>query len=645
VSRPKVVILGMLTKIPVGGVTWLVGQYTVGFQLLGCDVYYVEAHGRAPSMFMRSEEDDGLAEACAFLEVQLARFGLDGKWAYHDLRTGACFGMSRAELRRLYREAALVINLHGGTVPSEEQADRGRLVYMGTDPVDVEIEVAKGVEHAIEFLEPHVAFFTWGLNHGQPDCLLPWSERFDFKPSPPPVVVEYWDDDRPPGEHLTTIGNWRQGYRTIEFGGETYTWSKHDQFLRVLDLPQRVDQTFELALSSYEPADAALLERNGWRVRPALPRSADPDWYRAYIRESRGEFSMAKDQNVRFRTGWFSERSAAYLAAARPVILQDTGFSSYLPTGSGLLTFSDLDGAVAAVEELASDYEGHREAARRIAREHLAFDVVLPPILDAVGVTATGRPARRRPALPARPACESARVTITHDDDEAAGQVTVDLLGMSAKDHILCTIRRTGAFYEEDLLEHLLREGPRGGLCVDVGANIGNHSVFFGRFLRGRVIAVEPSSAVVPVLARNLRVNRVDAEVVAVALGEHAGTGALVLDAGNEDNVGASRVVLDGAGAHATEGHPIVVSTLDQLLDERANGERLCLVKVDVEGMEELVLRGGLRAIGRDRPDLVIEAATEQRHQAVAEILEPLGYREAGRFCATPTYHYRSERP
>ena len=404
-SRPKIVLLGMLTKIPVGGVMWLVRQYAVGFERLGYDVYYVEAHGRVPSMFMEHEHDDPTAKAVAFLADQMGRCGMGDRWAFHAVHDdGRCHGMSRADLDRLYREAALIINLHGGTVPLEEHAATGRLVYMGTDPVELELELHRGEPHAIEFLEPHVAFFTWGLNYGNPDCRLPWSERFPFVPSPPPVVVDFWQESggfREPAV-MTTVGNWRQPWRKVEFQGEVYTWSKHHEFKKILELPRRVDQAFELALSSYREGDRRLLERHGWMVRSGVEVSADADLYRGYIIGSRGELTAAKDQNVRLRTGWFSERSATYLAAGRPVIQQDTGFGNAFSTGKGVFAFADLDGAVAAVETINADYPGNSRAALEVARDVFNYDVVLGDILDHMGMDVPARVrSRNRQVVPA----------------------------------------------------------------------------------------------------------------------------------------------------------------------------------------------------------------------------------------------------
>jgi len=396
--RPKIVLLGMMTKMPVAGVTWLVAQYAVGFRRLGFDVYYVEAHARTPSMFMTHADDDATAKAIQFLATELGRFGLGDSWAFHALHEdGQCYGMTRAALDALYADADLIINMHGGTRPLDEHAASGRLLYLGTDPGEVEFELERGDRHAIDALEMHTWFFTWGLNYGNPDCAMPWSTQFPMTPTAPPVVMDMWQDLAiGPGTVMTTVGNWRQPWRNMTIDGEIYRWSKHHEFLKVIELPERTARPFELALASYGADDLALLQSHGWAVREATAVSSDSESYRRYIAGSRGEFSVAKDQNVRFRSGWFSERSACYLAAGRPVVVQDTSFGSFLPTGEGLLPFDDLDGAICAIEAVNADYERHRRGATEIAREHLDSDVVLRAMLDRCGVTP---PVRQRPRL------------------------------------------------------------------------------------------------------------------------------------------------------------------------------------------------------------------------------------------------------
>lgn len=387
-TRRRIVLLGMMTKIPVAGAVWGTMHYLVGLRRLGYEPYYVEAHARTPSMLMTSETDDGAALAAAFIADVMRRFDLADNWAFHALHDdGRVLGMSATALARLYADAALIINYHGGTVPLPEHSATGRLVYLGTDPVDIEIEVHQGRRETIDFLAQHRAFYTWGLNLGRPDCRVPLPTPFDFRPMPPVVVSDLWDDPAVAGgAAFTTVGNWRQDYRDIEFGGEVYHWSKHHEWQKVLDVPRRVDQPFELALASYTPADRELLEGHGWRVSEAMSFSTDLDAYRTYIQGSRGEFTVAKDQNVRLRSGWFSERSAQYLAAGRPVVTQETGFSNVLPTGEGLFGFTDAAGAVAAVERINADYPGHCRRAREIARECFDAERILPRMLAEQGV-------------------------------------------------------------------------------------------------------------------------------------------------------------------------------------------------------------------------------------------------------------------
>lgn len=387
-SKKKIVMLGMMTRIPVAGAVWGAMQYLIGFQRLGYDVYYVEAHARTPSMLMEHDDDDSSELAAAFIDKVMRRFDLGDKWAFHALHDdGRCYGMSESQLQQLYQSADLIINFHGGTVPRPEHSATGRLMYLETDPVELEIELYHKDAQAIAFLEPHSSFFTWGLNYGHPDCQVPLPVQFSFKTSCPVVVPDFWQSHvNGAASRFTTIGNWRQGGQ-VKYQGKVYTWSKHHEYLKFLDLPSRTSQKFELALSSYNDEDRCLLEQEGWQVRPSMDFSTDLDAYRRYITDSRGEFTVAKDQNVRLRSGWFSERSAQYLASRRPVITQETGFSNVLPTGRGLFGFSTMDDILAAVDSINSDYASHCRAASEIAREYFSYDVVLPKMLQEVGLS------------------------------------------------------------------------------------------------------------------------------------------------------------------------------------------------------------------------------------------------------------------
>jgi GT2 family glycosyltransferase len=396
--RPRIVLLGMMTKMPVAGVVWQTIHYLVGLRRLGFDVYYVESHARTPSMLMAHEHDDSSALAAAFIDKTLRPYDLASKWAFHALHDdGRVYGMSAQELRRLYRSAELVINLHGGTDPLPEHAETGRLVYLETDPVLLQIELHDNLERSIAFLEPHVAFFTFAENLGRPGCKLPVSNSFSFLPTRQPVVTEFWlgAEDSAAPITFTTVGNWRQSWRSVAYLGEQYTWSKHEEFLKFLDVPKRSQAPFELALASLDEDARRLLEDKGWSVKDALAVSTDLDSYREYIRRSGAEFTVAKDQNVRLRTGWFSDRSATYLAAGRPVVTQDTGFGDLLPVGAGLFAFTGIDEIVEAVGRIRTDYAAQRRSAFAIAREFFDSDVVLTRLLDDCGTSVPGHRSNR----------------------------------------------------------------------------------------------------------------------------------------------------------------------------------------------------------------------------------------------------------
>jgi hypothetical protein len=386
-TGPKIVVLGMMSRHPVAGIVWLTMQYLIGLKRLGYEPYYIEAHGATPKMFMQPD-DDGSIRAAQFLAEVMHRFDLDGHWAFQALHSdGRVYGMSDTTLAELYESAALLVNLHGGTTPRPEHLATGRLAYLGTDPVIREIEVYQQVQETIDLLEQHDILFTWAENHGNSDCRLPVSDRFRFLPTRQPVVVDLWDCHRSPaGSTFTTIAGWQQLWREVELDGEVYHWSKHLEFMKFLQLPFRTDQKLELALSGCNDDDVRMLEAYGWNVRDAAEVSTDLDVYRDYIAGARAEFTVAKDQNVRLRTGWFSDRSATYLAAGRPVVTQDTGFGNVLPTGLGLFSFSTLDEAVAAVDAINADYERHSQAAADLAHEYFDSDVVLTRLLKECGV-------------------------------------------------------------------------------------------------------------------------------------------------------------------------------------------------------------------------------------------------------------------
>ncbi|MDQ6623017.1 MAG: hypothetical protein M3Y86_05970 [Verrucomicrobiota bacterium] len=389
---PIVVVLGLMTTMPVGGVIWQTVHYLVGLERLGFEVYYAEDHGIAPSMFTDADDPDGGARAAAFLDRVLRRFDLGARWSYHAWHDGdRYYGLGKNAIDGVLARAAAVINLHGATKPRPEHKAGGAFIYLETDPVAPEVELQNGVAATEQFLDEHTAHFTFGENLGAPECKVPVPPtKYTFRATRQPVVCDLWNERGAPGEAFTTIANWRQPVRAMTLDGEVYHWSKHHEFLKFLELPRLTSQIFELALSSYENADREMLEAHGWRVVRALDFSRDMDAYRNYIVQSRGEWTVAKDQNVRLRSGWFSDRAGTYLAAGRPVVTQETGFSNFLPTGCGLFSFASAAEIVAAIGAINADYSRHARGAAGIAREYFEATTVLSKLMREAGVTLPG---------------------------------------------------------------------------------------------------------------------------------------------------------------------------------------------------------------------------------------------------------------
>jgi hypothetical protein len=395
-ASPIIVVLGIMTRIPVGGVIWQTLHYLIGLRRLGFDVYYVEDHGMSPVMFCTGDDRYGTRGASKFIHENLVPYGFGDRWSYRmwNVEDGEG-GLSQTATRRLFANAAAVINLSGGTAPQPRHRTPGAFIYLETDPVAPEIELHNRLQATADFMAAHTAHLTFGENLGAADCKVPVPPApLQFEPTRQPVVLDLWPSAAQPGPRFTTVANWRQPQRQMTFAGEIYHWSKHYEFMKFLELPQVTSQGFELALSSYEESDRQMLETFGWKVRPALAFSGNADAYRAYITQSRGEWTVAKDQNVRLRSGWFSDRAATYLAAARPVITQETGFSNILPTGAGLFAFSTMDEILTAIEAINSNYEHHSHSAREIAREYFSDEVVLPRMLKHAGVSLPAHTAR-----------------------------------------------------------------------------------------------------------------------------------------------------------------------------------------------------------------------------------------------------------
>ena len=390
-DRLLLVVLGMMGRCPFGGQTWLYLNWLRGLARLGHDVYYVEDDATWPYDPRADSITDDPSYAAAHLARSLEGVGLAGRWAYRPLFKGkdVCLGLTAPRLLELYRDCDALLNICGATVLNDDHRTARRRIYVETDPVTNQLELANGKAKTRAVLDEHDTIVTYGENYGEPGCGVPLLGGYRYLKTRQPIDLELWPVvGETGGAHYTTIGNWKQKGHDITWNGETYTWSKHHEFLKFVDLPKRrPGQRFELCLNIDDEADRSTLADNGWHLSSPLAMSLEPFGYRTFFQRSRAEWTVAKDQNVRLQSGWFSERDACYLASGRPVIAQSTGFERVLPTGEGLFAFRTMDEVLRAVDQIESDYPRACRAARGVAESHLEATSVCRKFLADVGLS------------------------------------------------------------------------------------------------------------------------------------------------------------------------------------------------------------------------------------------------------------------
>jgi hypothetical protein len=227
----------------------------------------------------------------------------------------------------------------------------------------------------------HSAFLTFGENiaagrSSVPDDGLPW------QPTRQPIILGAWPVTTGSAYgKFTTVMQWDSDEPPESYKGTRYR-TKRATFMSYIGLPERIGHNFELAIDRLPTELGPMLEEHGWALRHPYEPTQTPWTYQRYIQESKAEFTPAKHGYVVSRSGWFSERSAAYLASGRPVVTQDTAFSDWLPTGTGILSFTNLEEAQAAIEEVNRRYDFHCLEARRIAAEYFDSDKVLAQLIE-----------------------------------------------------------------------------------------------------------------------------------------------------------------------------------------------------------------------------------------------------------------------
>ena len=377
---PLALLAGAVANKPLnGGEAWIRLNWLLGLRRLGFDAYFVER---------LSEPADPVGRG--HLEAAMAAHGLADRWALLDGRGESLAGLGRSEIEAVAGEAEVLFN-HSGHLGAGSLRDAPRhRVYVDLDPAYTQVW---SDDPSLAFsLTGHDSHVTVGLNVGCSDCPLP-SGGVEWIPTLPPVVLERWPAaPPPPGEPLrfTTVGAWRGPYGQLPVAGGL-AGGKHHEFRRLLPLPRRVDgAAFELALEIHpgDEGDREALRGSGWQLVPPGDVAATPADFAAYLRGSGAELSAAQGAYVASRCGWFSDRTAAYLASGRPALVQDTGFDTVLPVGEGLLSFSSLAEAEEGARRIVADPAGHAAAAAELARAHLDSDLVLGRLLETVGVAA-----------------------------------------------------------------------------------------------------------------------------------------------------------------------------------------------------------------------------------------------------------------
>jgi hypothetical protein len=367
----RIIVAGIIARYPFGGVTWCSLMYLLGLRDLGHDVYYLEDTGECVYDPIKNTISVDPSYGLKYINDALSQFDLSDRWIFVD-HEGTHYGKTRAQTKEICATADLFIDLSGGCwFWRDEYRNIAHKVFIDTDPGFTQAALAKAEPWYVEFFKGFDALFTFGNNLGAADCTSP-ETPFKWHPTWQPVVCDEWNaEDITPRDLFTTVMTWKNQSFDDADG------NKDKQFVQFLDLPKQTDQPIELAVNG--PVD--LLRAHGWRVVDGMAVSGDLNKYRDYLQQSKAEFSVAKHLYVATRSGWFSDRSECYLAAGRPALVQETGFSKYLPTGEGLLAFSNLEQAVDGLSRINQDYAHHSRMARILAREFFDAHIVLTQLL------------------------------------------------------------------------------------------------------------------------------------------------------------------------------------------------------------------------------------------------------------------------
>ena len=388
-ANKRAIVTGMIATYPVGGVAWDYGQYLLGLQDLGYDVWYLEDTGIETYDPIAQTYSEDCGYALQFLKETLPRLTphLANQWAFRDM-AGNLHGIGESRLNQLMKESDLLLNVSGGTLLREAYMANSCKVLIDSDPgwnqfVNYPRWDAQPGWQGTHGFRAHDYHFTYAERLGRADCLLP-DLGIKWLPTRPPVVLDRWHS-ADPGSKWTTVMTWNNFRKPVEYQGKNYG-TKEREFAKIETIPtMRDDAVFEIAVGGSDPPVARWHDL-GWQIVDAQSVSLTLEDYRNYLQSSRGELSVAKNLYIDTRSGWFSCRSVCYLAAGRPVVVQDTGFSDFLPVGEGLFAFDDGEQALTAIDQIQSDYQRQQQAAREVAAECFDARRVLSDLLRHIGL-------------------------------------------------------------------------------------------------------------------------------------------------------------------------------------------------------------------------------------------------------------------
>lgn len=377
-AADRILLLGLMGRYPMAGVGWQALHYIVGLERLGFDVFYAEDSAAPPYDPRRVELARDAAANVGFVQATMARTAHPESWAYYDALDDRWHGRGREAVQEWYATSRQVWNLCGASRLPAVRAGPARRVYVQTDPGYEQIALQNGDDDIAAKIDAHDVLFTYGENLAAGVAALPAVGR-TWHPTRPPVLLDQWAAaSAAPDAPFSTVGSWRNRGKDVVWRGEAHVWSKHEGFEAILDVPRRAGVRMVAALRP-PPDVAARMGGAGWRLRDPWEVSSDLDTYRDFVRASCGELTVAKDVYVRSRSGWFSDRSACYLASGRPVVTEDTGIEH----GSGVATYRTGDEAVAALRSLPEE-PGVRARVARDSAERFEASRVLGAMLEVI---------------------------------------------------------------------------------------------------------------------------------------------------------------------------------------------------------------------------------------------------------------------